>query len=188
MLQHIEQLRRGHGMLWFTVVFVAIYAVATSLGLPGMPFTAASGVLFGTPVGVAASWAGAMIGAVIGYWLARTIGHDVVARWIKRFRRGAAALHEASGFGGMLRLRLVPVIPMAMVSYAGGLARVPLLQYLAATAIGVLPSTIVYVYFADALVGGLTSPGGTGALTSLIVASALLLVISLAPRLIRGRG
>ena len=57
-----------------------------------MPLIVIAGVLFGTLLGSILSWLGAMIGAVIGYWVARTIGHDVITRWLKRFKRVDAAV------------------------------------------------------------------------------------------------
>jgi uncharacterized membrane protein YdjX (TVP38/TMEM64 family) len=182
-LQHVARLQRSHGFGTFVVTFVIIYAAATSLGVPGMPFTVASGALFGTLLGSVLSWAGAMIGATVGYWVARTIGHDVVLRWLQRYERVDNAVADARDFDGMLRLRLIPVLPLGTVNFVGGLARVPFVAYLAATAVGVIPSTIIYTYFADSLLEGV-GRGRSDALVSLIIASALLIALSLTPRLL----
>jgi uncharacterized membrane protein YdjX (TVP38/TMEM64 family) len=180
-LEHVTRLQRSHSFGTFIVAFVIVYAVATSLGIPGMPFTVASGALFGTLLGSALSWIGAMIGATVGYWTARTVGHDVVLRWLQRYNRVDTAVAEARGFDGMLRLRLIPVLPLGTVNFVGGLARVPFPAYLAATAFGVIPSTLIYTYFADSLLEGIGS-SRSNALVSLIVASTLLIGLSLAPR------
>ncbi|HEY6825444.1 MAG TPA: hypothetical protein VI259_01230, partial [Gemmatimonadaceae bacterium] len=63
------------------------------------------------------------------------------------------------------------------------LARSPFGAYLLATAIGIVPSTIIYNYFADSLVEGVGG-GKTRALVSMLVASALLILLSLLPRLL----
>src|SRR5207342_610567 len=125
-------------------------------------------VLFGTLLGSILSWLGAMIGAVIGYWVARTIEHDVITRWLKRFRRADSAVAQARHFSGMLRLRLIPVLPLGTASFVGGLARTPFSAYLAATAIGILPAILIYTYFADRLLESVGN-GRTEALQSLIV-------------------
>ena len=106
---------------------------------------------------------------------------------IRRYRRVDGAVDQARDFAGMLRLRLVPVLPIGVVSFVGGLARSPFARYLAATALGVVPSVIIYSYFADSLVQGVGS-GRKQALISLLIASALLIVLSLLPRLLRSRG
>lgn len=182
-LEHVTRLQQSHSFVTFIVAFVAVYAMATSLGIPGMPFTVASGALFGTLLGSALSWVGAMIGATVGYWTARTVGHDIVLRWLQRYERVDTAVAEARGFNGMLRLRLIPVLPLGTVNFVGGLARVPFPAYLAATAFGIMPSTLIYTYFADSLLEGI---GGSrsNALVSLIVASTLLIALSLAPRIL----
>jgi uncharacterized membrane protein YdjX (TVP38/TMEM64 family) len=185
-LTHIQKLRRSENLGLFVVGFVVVYGVGTSLGLPGLPFNVAAGALFGSIVGGTIAWISSMLGAAIGYWLARTVGHREVSRWVKRYRRIDAAVDQARHFSGMLRLRLVPVLPIGVVSFVGGLARSPFLRYLAATAIGVIPSVIIYSYFADSLVEGV----GTGrkqALVSLIIASSLLILLSLLPRFLRSR-
>lgn len=183
-VHQIEQLRQSENLGVFVAGFMLVYAVGTALGLPGLPFNAAAGALFGTLVGGLIAWTSSMIGAVIGYVLARTIGHDEVLRWVQRFKRIDGAVDQARDFTGLLRMRLLPVLPIGVVNFVGGLARAPILSYIAATAIGILPSVIIYGYFADSLISGVATRRHQ-ALLSLLIASALLIVLSLAPRLIR---
>lgn len=185
-LQHVARLRRSQNLGVFVAGFIVIYALGTGVGLPGLPFNVAAGALFGAVIGGVLAWGGSLLGAATGYWIARTIGHEEVLRWTSRYKRGDTAISQASDFMGMLRLRLIPVLPIGIVNFAGGLARAPFGTYLLATAIGILPSVAVYCYFADSLVEGVGA-GRSTALTSLIVASALLLLISLGPRLVRAR-
>lgn len=183
-VQHIEQLRHSESLGVFIAGFVLVYAVGTALGLPGLPFNAAAGALFGTFLGGAVAWTSSMIGAMLGYLIARTIGHDEVLKWVQRFKRIDGAVDQARNFTGLLRLRLLPVLPIGIVNFVGGLARAPILSYLAATAIGIMPSVVIYGYFADSLVSSVGSKRHQ-ALLSLLIASALLIVLSLAPRFIR---
>lgn len=185
-LEHLARIRRGHSVAAFVTGFVIVFAVGTSLGAPGLPFTVAAGVLFGTLLGSALSWIGSMLSAIIGYWLARTIAHDVVLRWLRRFRKVDRAVDDSRDFDGMLRLRLLPVVSLGTANFVGGLARAPFWSYLAATAIGVVPSTIIFNYFADSLLEGVRSRRSE-AMTGVIVSSALLIVLSLAPKWLRRR-
>lgn len=182
-VQHLDRIRRSHSVWVFAIVFVIVYALGTSVGFPGLPFTVAAGALFGTLFGSALSWIGAMIGAMIGYTIARTIGHNVVARWLQRYERANAAVGQANRFHGLLRLRLLPIIPLGTVNFVAGLARSPFGVYMLATAIGIIPSTLIYNYFADSLVEGVGG-GKARALVSLLVASALLILLSLLPKLL----
>jgi len=100
---------------------------------------------------------------------------------VRRYKRTEAAVDEAQHFLGMLRLRLVPVLPVGVVNFIGGLARSPFAMYLGATAIGIVPSVMIYSYFADSLLET-TGPAKQKALMSLIVASVLLILLSLLPK------
>lgn len=183
-VEHINRIRQSHSLSAFVIELIVATAIGTAIGLPGLPFTVAAGVFFGTVLGAVLSWTGVMFGAVIGYWLARGIGHNEVLKWASRICRVNAAVEQARDFTGLLTLRLVPVFPVGTVNFIGGLARAKFGTYLAATAIGIAPAMIIYSYFADSLAEGV-GPGRQRALSSLLISSALLIVLSLAPKLIR---
>jgi uncharacterized membrane protein YdjX (TVP38/TMEM64 family) len=180
-LEHITRLRAHHNVLVFSTGFIVIFGLGTSVGLPALPFTVAAGVVFGTVLGSAVSWVAEMISAAAGYWVAMTVGHDVVLRWLSRYKKVNAAMEDARDLAGMLRLRLIPVLPLGTVNFVCGLARAPFARYMLATAIGVIPSTIIYTYFADSLLERV-GHGQSDALRSVIIASVLLILLSLTPR------
>ena len=183
-LEHVQRLRTSHSLVLVAVGFVLVYGIGTSIGAPGLPFTVAAGAIFGTLLGSVLAWIGALIGAMIGYLIARTVGHDVVLRWVRRFKKIDTAVAESRDFAGMLRLRLIPIIPLGTVNFVGGLAKARFWGYMAATAIGIIPTTVIYTYFADSLLEGVGS-GRRDAFVSLIVASTLLILLSLTPRFFR---
>ena len=179
-LEHVQRIRRAHSFAGFAIGFTIAVGLGTAMGIPGLPLMVAAGAVFGTLFGAIVSWVGAIISATIGYWVARTVGRDIVTRWVKRFRRIDSAMRDAKHFVGILRLRLIPVLPIGSVNFVGGLARANFFSYLAATAIGVLPAVTIYNYFADSLVEGVGNGRGD-AFKSLIISSSLLLALSLAP-------
>jgi uncharacterized membrane protein YdjX (TVP38/TMEM64 family) len=181
---HVARLRRAHSLPVFIAVFILVSGLGMAIGLPGLPFVVAAGAFFGTLLGSLLGWAASMLGAVIGYWIARTIGHDVVLRWVRRFDRVDAAVSGGRDFGGLLRLRLIPVLPIGVVNFIAGLARAPFVAYVTSTAIGIIPATVIYAYFADSLLEGVGN-GHREALRSLIIASALLITLSLTPAIAR---
>jgi uncharacterized membrane protein YdjX (TVP38/TMEM64 family) len=183
-LDHIQRVRRSYSLAVVAAGFVLVYGIGTSVGAPGLPFTVAAGAIFGTVLGSVLAWIGALLGAMAGYLIARTIGHDVVLRWVRRFKKIDTAVVESRDFAGMLRLRLIPIIPLGTVNFVGGLAKAPFGSYMAATAIGVIPTTVIYTYFADSLLEGVGT-GRRDAFVSLIVASTLLILLSLTPRFFR---
>ena len=109
-------------MMLSLVAFIAIYAAAVALSLPGgAVLTLAGGFLFGWLLGGVASIIGATIGAAIVFLIARSaLGEVLAARagpWLSRFRQG----FQDDAFSYLLFLRLVPIFPFWLVNLAPGL-------------------------------------------------------------------
>jgi uncharacterized membrane protein YdjX (TVP38/TMEM64 family) len=183
-LEHVNRLRQSHSLPVFTISFVLLSGLGMAVGLPGMPFVVAAGALFGTALGSLLGWGASLLGAVIGYWIARTVGRDVVLRWVRRLQPVDTAVSEGRDFSGILILRLIPVLPIGVANFIAGLARAPFVLYLAATAIGIIPATVIYAYFADSLLERVGN-GRREAMKSLIISSVLLFLLSLTPALVR---
>jgi len=70
-------------------------------------------------------------------------------------------------------MRLIPIVPFSLVSYAAGAARVPLWRFAWTTTVGYLPITALSVYFGTRLEGlSFTDPlvwGSAGALLALLL-------------------
>lgn len=179
----IERLQGGKDAVTVAVIFFLIYSVLTAIGFPALPFTVAGGAIFGHVRGTLLSWTAATIGTMLGYLLARGVGRETARRWIAK-RKVGAALTESTSFLTLLRLRLIPVIPLSVVNFAAGLARTRFGVYVAATAIGVLPATIVFTYFADSLMRGLEG-ARTHAYWDVAIASTVLMAMSLLPLIVK---
>jgi uncharacterized membrane protein YdjX (TVP38/TMEM64 family) len=168
------------------VLFVLAYGVVAAFGLPALPFTLAGGILFGTVTGAALNWLGATLGATGTYLLARLVGGDALRGLLGAQAARLDLFAGSAGFGTLFRLRLVPVIPFNALSLTAALAGIGLRPYVFATALGILPGTLTYTYFAGSLVGGV-SGASASARTNLLIASVLLLALSFLPSLLRRR-
>jgi uncharacterized membrane protein YdjX (TVP38/TMEM64 family) len=175
----IEGIQRGRDSVSAAVIFFILCAVTTSVGFPALPFTVAGGAIFGHLLGSFLSWAAALVGTMLGYALARSVGREAARRWMSK-RAVGEALTQSTSFVTLLRLRLIPVIPLSVVNFAAGLARTRFAVYVAATAIGILPATVVFAYFADSLVRGLQG-AKTHAYWDVGIACGVLMVMSLLP-------
>ena len=172
------------GSMWGPLVFMAAYALATALALPGTIFTLAGGAVFGFGAGTLFNWLGANVGASMAFALARLLGRDGLER-ILGGRAGALdRVTENHGFRTLLTLRLIPVAPFNALNFAGGLTSMRWSSYAIATAIGILPGTAVYTYFADALLQG-SQEASREAYIRVLVAGLLLVLLSLVPTLIK---
>lgn len=133
---------------WGPVVFAVVYAVATVLLVPGSVLTLGAGALFGLGRGFATVLAGATLGATLAFLVGRHLAREKVAAAL-RGKAWFGAVDEAvarEGWRVVLLTRLSPVFPFTLLNYAFGLTRVPLRSYVLASALGMIPGTLLYVY------------------------------------------
>jgi uncharacterized membrane protein YdjX (TVP38/TMEM64 family) len=125
--------------------FLAVYIAAVSLSIPGALFlTITGGVLFGFIVGGIAAVVAATTGATVIFLIARSaLSQYVLRRAGPRLARIADGFC-ADAFSYLLFLRLVPVFPFFLVNLAPALVGVRVTTFVAATAIGVIPATLVF--------------------------------------------
>jgi len=131
------------------VAFAFITMIAAVLFLPGSVLTTAAGVLFGLKNGTIVVSAGATLGAGASFLIARYLARDRVARWAAENPR-FASLDAAVGKEGwkiVFLTRLSPIFPYNLLNYLFGLTKVGFWPYLLASWVGMLPGTILYVYF-----------------------------------------
>jgi uncharacterized membrane protein YdjX (TVP38/TMEM64 family) len=186
--EQLVTLRDRLGATWWSpVAFVVAYAALAALDFSGLVLTLAGGVVFGFERGVVLNTIGANLGASAAYALARVLGKDAVAALLgARFSR-MQRVAEAGGFLWLLRLRLIPIVPFNLLTLAAGVAGMPWRPFAAATALGIVPGTVVYTLFADAMVTG-SGEASRAALTRLLIAGGLLLLLTFAPALARRLG
>lgn len=165
------------------VIFILVYALSAVLFLPGTILTLAGGALFGPLLGTLYNLAGATLGAMLAFLVARYIAADwVKARSGKRLSQLMAGV-EAEGWKFVAFVRLVPVFPYNLLNYALGLTRIPLLQYNLATFICMAPAACAYTCLGYA--GKEAASGGEAVAQKALIALALIATVAFLPRLIR---
>ncbi len=150
--------------VWGPALFVLGYAVATVALVPGSLLTLAAGAVFGLGLGVLVVLLGATLGAAAAFLIARYLARPVVEQRVARDPR-FGALDRAVGQAGrriVFLLRLSPVFPFSLLNYALGLTRVRFVDYLVAS-IGMLPGTLLYVYYGKLAGDVATLAGGAPA-------------------------
>ncbi len=181
-----DLLRRGRATLWAAPLYLVVYILAATVGLPTTPLSIVGGALFGAVRGMALAWIAEMVATLTAYTLARSIGQRPVRRFLGRHHL-LARIKKQSGFSALVRLRVLPVAPFAVLDYVAGLAGVPIRTLLLATAVGILPSVVGYTYAGAELAIGLEQTG-VARLRALWIAAALTVVmvtISLVPAVMR---
>lgn len=143
-------------------VFGGVYVAATVLFIPGSILTLGAGFVFGVVGGTVAVSVASTIGATAAFLVGRYIARGWVSGKIAGDPR-FAAIDSAVGREGwkiVLLTRLSPVFPFNLLNYAFGLTAVRVPHYFLASWIGMLPGTVMYVYFGS-LAASLATLGGT---------------------------
>ena len=163
-------------------VFIACYAVAAVLFLPGLLFTLAGGALFGPVYGTIYNLVGATLGATLAFLTARYIACDwVTQRTGNRLRQLVAAVEE-EGWRFVAFVRLVPLFPFNLLNYALGLTKLRLSHYIITTFIFMAPAGAAYTYLGYA--GREAASGEEGFIQKILLALAVIATIAFASRIL----
>jgi len=173
---------------WAPLAFVGAYTLAAALDFSGLVLTLVGGAVFGFWWGALLNLVGANLGASAAFWVARLLGREGLHALLgDRLSTRLDRLAHQAGFAWLLRLRLIPVVPFNLLNFGAGLTAMPWRTYAAATAIGVVPATLVYTFFADALLSG-SREAGHRVFVRVLIAGALLVLLSFIPTIARKWG
>ncbi|MCA6583878.1 MAG: TVP38/TMEM64 family protein [Pseudanabaena sp. M34BS1SP1A06MG] len=130
-LNQIQAIAQESG-IWGYAFFVITYAIATLLILPVTAFNIAGGALYGGIEGLLITSLGALLSALLGFILARSLNFSADdERWAKISQK-----LEDGGIAYSFAARLLPIIPYGVVSFAAGLSPIKRRDYLIGTLLG----------------------------------------------------
>jgi uncharacterized membrane protein YdjX (TVP38/TMEM64 family) len=167
---HVKQLGAGGPLL-----ILALAVIHAVVFYPAEIVDAAAGFVYGFFPALALMMLGWLLSGLVCFAIGHRVARPLLDRWFgkERFERTEAAI-ERGGATLLLAVRLLPIVPFSLVSYAAGAARVPLWRYAWTTVLGYLPITALAVYFGTRLEGlSLTDPlvlGSAAALLALLFA------------------
>lgn len=154
-LDALKEYILSFGMLAPVISFALMILQSVAAPLPAFMITFANAALFGWWKGAILSWASAMAGAALCFYIAKFLGRDVVEKLTSKFALDSVdEFFEKYGKHTILIARLLPFVPFDIISYAAGLTSMNFWSFFIATGIGQLPATIVYSYVGGMLVGG----------------------------------
>lgn len=175
------------------VIFFVAYVVSTVALLPGSLLTLAAGFAYGPVWGLAIASPASVTGATCAFLLGRTLLRDWAASKAAGSPRARAIDAAVAREGGklVLLLRLSPLIPFNLLNYVLSVSRVSLRTYVAASFVGMLPGTAMYVYLGSLApaAAALASTGQQGGLvrtalyiTGLVATVAVVVIATRAAR------
>lgn len=133
-------------------IFIAVYATATILMLPGaLWITIAGGFLFGLWGGTPATVAGATLGASILFLAAKTsVGSALRERagpFVQKLEKG----FQEDAVSYMFALRFLPVVPFPVANIAPALFGAKFRDYVFTTSLGIIPGVLAYTWIGAGL-------------------------------------
>jgi uncharacterized membrane protein YdjX (TVP38/TMEM64 family) len=139
----------GIGGVAMVVGLAAIHAV---IWYPAEILDLAVGYVYGFWWGLLLMMACWLLNAVIAYAIGSYAARPLIYRLAgeERFLRAEHAI-ERGGITLLLAMRLIPVVPFSLFSYAAGAARVPMGRFLWTTLVAYLPITAIFVYLGSRL-------------------------------------
>lgn len=172
---------------WAPVLFILVYAIGVCLFVPAILFCTVGAVFFGTTWGFVYIWLGAMLGASLGFFMARALGRDFVASLLGGRLQSYDDAIERNGFVAVLYVRFL-YAPFTPANLSMGLTKVHFRDYLLATGIGIVMGTFLFVFLVDIIKSAWTA-GDWSRLWSLrVFVGTLLFAVSLSfPVLLKRR-
>ena len=176
---------QSHYAQALAIAFVG-YVAAAAFSLPGgLLLSLTCGFLFGRWVGTVLVVFAATIGAALLFLAARYVFADAARRRLGALGEKINAGFTRNAFSYMLFLRLVPAFPFFLVNLAPAFTSISLRTFVAATFIGIIPGTFVFVNLGETL-GHIDSLQGLVSWETL-GAFALLGMLALVPIAVRKR-
>jgi uncharacterized membrane protein YdjX (TVP38/TMEM64 family) len=141
------------------VAMVCGFSIAVATAVPLTFLILVTILTFGPMAGFAYCLTGALMGATVSYCMGMFLGREGV------HRLGGERVNEISrrlasrGFLAVIAVRLVPIAPFAVINVIAGASHIRLRDLLLGTAIGIMPSMLAMMLFADQIFSALKQPG-----------------------------
>lgn len=160
--------------------FVLAYIATAALSMPhGALLTMLGGFLFGAPAGCALTVAGATTGGTILMLIIRNLFGGTLRRHQHRIPQAVRGKLATDGFGYLLAVRFLPVVPFWLVNLAAAAVGLRLIAFVPATLIGIVP--ICYILSSvGAGIGRILDQGGKPDIMVLFTPQILLPLLGLA--------
>jgi uncharacterized membrane protein YdjX (TVP38/TMEM64 family) len=133
---------------WRTVIlYILAYIASTALALPeGSIMSITAGFLFDVRWGSLFALIGATLGASLAFVIVRRLAKNYVqAKYKKELAKLNKAI-ETQGTQYLLIARLIPFFPFFLVNILAPLSHVKVTTFMWTTALGIIPSTVLYAY------------------------------------------
>jgi phospholipase D1/2 len=159
------------------ILLVLAYVPTAFVMLPRPVLTLIGVIAFGPWLGFAYAMAGVLLSALATYYIGRVMSPERVRRVAGDHFERVCKLFAEHGFAAMLAIRIAPLAPFIVGSVLAGAARVNVLEYSAATALGMAPGLLAASVFGSEISSALE---GRSDLNYWIIGAAVLVLALIA--------
>jgi uncharacterized membrane protein YdjX (TVP38/TMEM64 family) len=133
----------GLGWLGAFLLFL-LGALTPLLMLPRWPIAVVSGMVYGVFWGACLANTASLVGAGLQYWMAHSTLSHLARRWLAKSRWRHLLENPKNAFSVLFLVRAFPLSNFVATNLLCGTLRIPLRTYLLASALGMIPSTVLY--------------------------------------------
>jgi phospholipase D1/2 len=144
----IEALR---GSPWRVPLVLAAFVLGGIVSFPILVLIGATLVALGPLLGFVCAAVGTLLAAGVTFAMGRAIGRRPLRRWLGARAQQLESQLEGRGIVTVALLRKVPIAPFTIVNMLIGASGLPFREFIAGTAIGMLPGIAVFALVGDLL-------------------------------------
>jgi len=131
------------------IIYIILFTFVPLTLFPDSILAIAGGMCFGMVGGFIYTMIGAMFGGMLSFFLAKTLGHKTFKKFIKNDLSNLENAIKNRGFILVFILRLIPLFPFDVISYAAGFSGVKFKDFALATILGIIPGVFVFINIGD---------------------------------------
>jgi len=129
-------------------IIIGIMTVAIVINpIPSAPIALTAGLAFGHTIGTVLIIVGALLGAMIAFFIGRLVGHEILYKWFGDKLQVKLLGSQNTLMGIIFVSRLLPFISFDIVSYAAGLTEIKVWRFTLATLVGITPTSFLLAHF-----------------------------------------
>ncbi len=144
----IKEYLNSFGML-APIVHIVLFTLVPLTFFPDSILAIAGGMVFGLTKGTIFTMIGALCGGTLSFYITRTLGNNIIKRFIKKDISILGKQLKENGFWVILILRLIPLFPFDVISYSAGLSDIKYKDFFLATLVGTIPGIMVFTNIGD---------------------------------------
>lgn len=137
---------------WGPALIIGLMTLAVVMSpIPSAPIALAAGAAYGHLWGTVYTLAGAELGALIAFALARILGRETLRQWFGEKLDVGLLGSQNVLMVTVFASRLMPFISFDLISYAAGLSCLALWRFALATLAGIIPASFILAHFGGAM-------------------------------------